>query len=866
MSRSWPATTLHRFTERVPRIRRRDGGDADTPPEAKLAARAHRHLITTTDGVWAHYVLDGVDWPMRSPDARDVIRADQQHRWADLTGHRVELWLVTAPYPHRAWARRFYESTPNPKHGFDDMVTAAQRHMLDLAAQRSAAVLAVRVTPDKLAPHMLPHLLSGENLPPIFAKLDPVRRRLRYITEVVTRPGFAAAPMTPAAMRWLMHAMVGLHAPVPAGLSSVDAQGWDVEDVPGFTNPVVATANPYGLTTKLSVVRGSVQHTHHVAVLHVDDFESRDTDRQDQDPYLEWSATLDYPVVMHACFDVVDGADLRGVAQLDRRKAGHIAEHYMEHGEPPPAQIERGIEQAAVVEDEVTNGSREVACRLQGVVMFAVSGPTEEDTLQRCADLTAAAARDQSLRLVHDYGQYGSYRAFTPGEVTPMTGHVSQLPAVFAAAGVPNATSTAGDPTGALLGNIAGSRDVLVIDQFGGTKRNMSNLIAVGSDPGGGKSTLGGYFAYLSVLRDHPALVSDPSGPLARLCDVPVLRPHSRHLSLADASRGVLMPSFMVPEPRLADYADKARHARALDRAKAERVDLLTDSLLGLLPYRMVVADQTGLIDGYVSEAAAKAGGHYGADPWDAVAWLAAQSEPAAKRVAHLLTEAANTTAGMLIFPDRARTVDDTATDQLTGQALLTVVTMEGMVLPPKGTDRATWSRDASLSVPILALVSRLAARTIYANKDPKTVILDELGISTSASAGGGSFTSFAVRLAFDSRKWNASGVLMFQNPSTLLDLDRDVLNLIGAAFVGRMKKDAAISALPLLGLEPDSGYDAAIQRLTPGEFLVRDWRGRVRKTLVDQDWWDRALVAALNTTPTGGDIQDDVSVFEGIL
>ena len=76
------------------------------------------------------------------------------------------------------------------------------------------------------------------------------------------------------------------------------------------------------------------------------------------------------------------------------------------------------------------------------------------------------------MHLTHDYGQYDYYRAFIPGEPCPLSGHITQMPAYFLASGVPNATSSAGDPTGFLMGNIAGSHDVFLFDTHGGARRN----------------------------------------------------------------------------------------------------------------------------------------------------------------------------------------------------------------------------------------------------------------------------------------------------------------------------------------------------------------------------------------------------------
>ncbi len=137
----------------------------------------------------------------------------------------------------------------------------------------------------------------------------------------------------------------------------------------------------------------------------------------------------------------------------------------------------------------------------------------------------------------------------------------------------------------------------------------------------------------------------------------------------------------------------------------------------------------------------------------------------------------------------------------------------------------------------------------IYADKKPKCVMSDELGIST---GGTSAFGSFVTRASFDSRKWQALVGLVMQNPNILTALDDQISNLIGSAWVGHMSEEAARASLPLLRLKEDSGYHETIQGLEQGEFMVRDWTKRVRKVRVDRDWWHQDLLDALDTTPEG--------------
>ena len=446
-----------------------------------------------------------------------------------------------------------------------------------------------------------------------------------------------------------------------------------------------------------------------------------------------------------------------------------------------------------------------------------------------------------------------------------MSGHITQMPAYFLASGVPNATSTAGDPTGLLLGGIAGSHDVFLFDTHGGARRNKSNLLAIGGDPGCGKSATAGLLADWCATRGIGTVVYDPSGPLARLCDLPHLAADARHLSLTGGFKGVLVPHLMVLDPRREDYGDAGEYAAAVAEAKAERMELAIDSFRDLLPYTMVSGDRTGAIQGTIEAAVTDVGGDYGTDPWAIVDRLEHLGETGAMIAARLRARA-QLKDGALIFPDPHRDVDDEPGKRLTASAALTVITMEGLTLPPKDQpDRALWSRQALLSVPILNLGSRFAMRAIYADRKPKAVLLDELGIST---GGAGSFSSFAVRAAFDSRKWNALVGLIFQNPNTLMNLDAQITNLAGSAFIGRMDDTAARAGLPLLRLREDCGYHHVITRLEPGEFLIRDWHNRVRKVRIDRDWWHPDLCDALDTNPEGeGTYLEDTGddIFTGV-
>lgn len=833
--------------------------------ETLAITHAHKHLALTDGALWAFFRLGGLDWPMRDQSARASIYTAQTHRWAELTGKRLWIRGTSSPFPHRRFARGLYDRYTSPlvpddpdAISYEDMVDAAQLYVLGNQARRQVTVVGVRVTTDPPPADRLADLLStGRIEKDKDGTLDRLRQELRDVTEVMSRTGLEAAPLRGSDLRWLTHACLGMGAPVPAGLLG---GGDDVEpaDVPGFTAPIVATKRPYGRTTRLRTLRGSTLYEGHVAVLHVESMQDRDLDNQALMPFLSWTQTLEMPVEYCAIFDVVDGRSLVGSAELTRRRAKNIADHHTEHGDMPPAAVMRGIERAATVEDEVTNAPAHAAARVRGVVMLALTGPDEESVCRDADRLTSLAASEQGMALVHDFGQYPAYRSFTPGEPALLTGHVVQWPTSFLAAGVPNATSEAGDVTGFLVGKMAGSADMLVLDPHGGTRTNKSNMILFGAEPGAGKSNLAGGIAAFTAFSGIRTVGFDPSGPWSRLTQVPYLRKDARHLSLTGGYKGVLVPHLLVPEPLREDYDSRDDYRAALQEAAAERMELCIDAFRDLLPLGMVAGDRTGIIQRTIEEAVTGVGGEYGTNPWEVVDRLSRMGE-VGDGIAQALYARSQLKDGALVFPDTEKDLNDNALNRMLNSATLTIITMEGLTLPPANQpDRAHWTRAQLASVPILNLGARLAMRVVYADKRPKAVLLDELGIST---GGAGSFSSFAVRSSFDSRKWNAMVGLIFQNPATLMALDPQISNLAGAAFIGRMSDETtARSALPLLRLDDESGYHEAIQALQTGEFLVRDWQNRVRKTRVDMDWWDPALIAALDTNPDKDrEVADDV-------
>jgi hypothetical protein len=381
--------------------------------------------------------------------------------------------------------------------------------------------------------------------------------------------------------------------------------------------------------------------------------------------------------------------------------------------------------------------------------------------------------------------------------------------------------------------------------------RERSGLAVFVAEPGGGKSTLLGALGYLAARRGVQVTLLDPSGPLARLCAMPELRPYSRVLNLTGSEHGTLAPYALIPTPLRSEFPTGAAGDRefqiAVSNARAERRMLVQDICMMLVPpqvareastatlfrhaVRQVPAEETSTLD-------------------DVVACLAGL-EDEGRELANLLLDTAEMPLALLFFGRPPEGL-------LGADATLTVITMAGLRLPDLKIEREYWSAEEALALPMLHTAHRLAVRRCYggAMSSRKLVGLDEAHFMEGWRSG----RSFLVRLARDSRKWNLAALVSSQNPKDILGLD--VQNLVSTVFVGRIAEDVDIAseALRLLRVPVNDGYEATLaslssvdassaDRLGFREFVMRDVDGRVQKVRVDVSYVP-GLLDHLDTTP----------------
>jgi AAA-like domain/LAGLIDADG-like domain len=357
-------------------------------------------------------------------------------------------------------------------------------------------------------------------------------------------------------------------------------------------------------------------------------------------------------------------------------------------------------------------------------------------------------------------------------------------------------------------------------------------------------SFLGGGLVYKTLRAGAYWTLLDPSGPLARLCDLPELRPYARPINLLNAQPGILNPYRVVPEPEIEHFLDESDPERAWRREKAlvaaTRRRLVLDVLSGLLPFEVARLPQTRIV---LLRAVRTVGGRVDADPgqvFDALRRDASEHHEHAMVVADFLDEMRERMS--LLIPEHgedpyAETRDDR----------LTVLTMAGLTLPKDGVGREHWTDAEALGVELLNLAAWLTQRSIYERpKDlRKGVWIDEAFFLAEVPTG----RVLMNRFARDSRKWNVRVLLSSQIPADFLRIQGFVA-LLDSVFVGRLDDDdAQADALRLLKVPVGAGYEQVVASLgrrpggergmterdrAPRQFIFGDGAGGVERIRID--------------------------------
>lgn len=847
-------------TARAPAVRQPKLKLADRDPSLELAiSEIAGHLTFSPSTVTAWYWLPEVRWAFRPDAEREALLSAISEQYAGLAGFRLHLRRTTRPFPADEWARTLDGNTQRPlpavpgATSWADHLVAAQRHLMSVNHAEGQTYLGVTFARRSLGSSLVERLLRAFGRGVAEAERRRMGRTVEQFDEVLGAFGMRGRRVTPHELEWLLFRSVALCMAPPTELSPITGGHWDRGDLLALTEQIERYRTPYGSTVKL--VNRMTGEERHVAVLTVGRMEPLEIPER-HEPWLHFHERLPWPMELSSRVDLLGPGDSFRNLEHRLRMIRSQQLDYAEHGIDAPPELERLAKRALVIGDEMTTGLPVDSARAHGWHRIAVGGRSRDECLERARRLIQLYSREMRISLQHPKNQEMLAREFIPGEPIANTGYLRRMPVNLLAAALPQAASTVGDRRGDLIGRTAGTcrRPVFLDLHFPMEVRERSGLAVFVAEPGGGKSTLLGALGYLAARRGVQVTLLDPSGPLARLCRMPELRPFSRVLNLTGSEQGTLAPYALIPTPIRSEFAPGGTGDRefqiAVSNARAERRMLVQDICMMLIPPQVAREASTATL---FRHAVRQVPAEEGSTLDDVVACLNGLDNSEGRELAHLLLDTAEMPLALLFFGRPPEGL-------LGADAALTVITMAGLRLPDLKIEREYWSAEEALALPMLHTAHRLAVRRCYGGpmSARKLVGLDEAHFMEGWRSG----RSFLVRLARDSRKWNLAALVASQNPRDILGLD--VQNLVSTVFVGRIAEDVEVAsdALRLLRVPVNDGYEATLAtlsnvdasssaRLGYREFVMRDVDGRVQKIRVDVSYVD-GLLEHLDTTPAG--------------
>ena len=829
------------------------------------------HLLRTGNDVFAWYRLAPQRWSFRSDTQRQDLIAAIAGQYAELQGRWMHLRVTNRPYPIRMWAEaHVYNAVGRLPDvpgalSFDDYLVGEQQQLMGRSMAEKEVYLGVQVQVRNMVDRAVERAapLLRKILPEaVDAELVALDSEVEHLDQVIGSAGLEGRPVDAEEMSWLMHRSCSLGLPAPRNMPAVPGADWEPEDLASFTDAADFHQDPYSPTVTVRGRTGSnAGVTRHVAVLTVGQMHGLQIPEID-DPWVQRADRLPASVEWSARIYVRRPEEVSGELARQMNKVRSQVRHYTdEHDLEPPQSLARQASRVLEIDDEMTTGFTALATRVRSWWRLSVSGPTERDALRLAQELLDLYK--PKIAIEHPEAQYALAREFIPGEPLASAAYLRRGSVIWTASAVPTATAEVGDRRGILLGETctATRRPVAWDPWMAQEIRDSSGLTAMVAGLGGGKSFLGGGIVYKTLRSGAYWTVLDPSGPLAKLCDLPELRPYARPINLLNAQPGILNPYRVVAEPALEHFLDEDDPERAWRREKAlaaaTRRRLVLDVLSGLLPYEVARLPQTRIV---LLRAVRTVGGRFDAHPgqvFDALRRDASEHHEHAVVVADFLDEMRERMS--LLIPEAdADPYDEQRDDRFT------VLTMAGLTLPKDGVGREHWTDAEALGVEMLNLAAWLTQRSIYERpKDlRKGVWIDEAFFLSEVPTG----RVLMNRFARDSRKWNVRVLLSSQIPADFLRIQGFVA-LLDSVFVGRLDDDQAqADALRLLKVPVGAGYEQVVAALgrrpamragtlkrdhAPRQFIFGDGAGGVERIRADFSGPHlEHLRTAMDTTP----------------
>lgn len=829
------------------------------PAQPRLALRGITGNLTRTERqTTAWYRLAAHPWSFRGDAEREQLIQLIACQLGALAGRHLRLRVTSRPYPVRRWAEAAHGNavgrppTPPGALSWPHFLEGEQQHLAAGDPAEKEVFLGV-------------DLAAANPFPGVRRRRSGLDWSLAELTDLLGGPGLAATPARPGELLWLVMRSLGLGLP---GLAVPDLHaGTEVgePELLALTGQVALCAEPGDPTlTVLGQCPDGRVRRRRLAVLTLGRMEPLHIPEAD-DPWMQRTDRLPFPVEWSARFTVRRPEDVTGELRRQMGKVRSQMRHYVsDHGEEPPTSLTRAAEQVLAIEDQLSAGLTQMHTRASGWWRIAVTGADEAETtarVQQVLDLYRPRIAVEQPR-----GQFRLAREFVPGEPVASSGFRRRGPVTWVAAAMPAAAASIGDDDGGvLLGETCtATRRPVAWDPWLAQERHQrSGLTAIVGGLGSGKSNLVGTIVHKTFMGGARWTVLDPSGPLARLTELPEIAPFARHINLMRAAPGVLNPYRVVAEPRLEHFADTASATAEQQwrderrAAAATRRQLVVQVLVGLLPHDVARMPETRI---RLQRAVKQVGGAPDRHPGQVVDLLRRQAggDEHAGIIADFLDERRDLPQAALLFPTADGHVDPWTSD---GDIRLTVLTMQGLALPRPGSPREEWSDTEALGVELLNLASWLTQRTIH-DADPnlrKGVALDETHFLSQVPTG----KVLIDRLARDSRKFNVRALFASQLAGDLLRVP-GFASLVNAVFVGRTDDaEAQADALRLLRVPTGIGYEPLLSSLSehrsgpdgpdhPRQFVFADGRGGVEAIRVDLSAPHLAhLRAALDTNPS---------------
>jgi hypothetical protein len=832
------------------------------------------NLLMRTDGtVLAGYRIGPRRWDYLPEAAKAAQVASTADVFALLSGREYHERVLTRPHPVAQWAARLDARTPHPL----APTQAAPGESWNALLARQQARIASAGMDEKLifryigvgqvSPRTdLAKALAEASSPQIRALIESER----IVADSVA--AWLARRMSEAEQGWLRARSLapGVTPPTLPGW----AHGWDEHALPALADHVRWSTEPFGRTVSVRALVEGREVERAVQVLSVarmDDlaypenglepwqtYAERVSDAQGRPFAVEWSIVG----------DLRSGEQMKASAEQDLRKALHLKKDYRDHDEAPPAGIERGIEVARDTRDAVHEGREVAAGRFVGSVNAIITG---EDAYENgvkvasaaevCTDRAAAFVRlfkGNAIRMefAAPQPQHVKLAETVPGQPRETFGYQCQMRYDYLAVGLPNADRRVGDNSGPYMGygrtaaRYPFFHDPHYATEGRGALGRGNNMYVVAGELGAGKSMLAGSIGYNAARRAGPrdrVVISDPSGPMAALCEMPELAPYAQSIDLLKGRRGILSPPSLIREPRAEDFDEPGQFAAAVELAKGERRKLSADIARRCLESDLYGDPRTVAV---LREAARGVEWYAYATLWDLIAQLLLLGTPHARSVAAALIDASATPVLNLLFPERGKPY---VLEHDIYDARLTVISTPGIRRAADGIAREDWNDGELAADVILRLVSLFTDRLIYDKpRDARCVaIFDEAENLTDFGPGRG----FLARLGRDHSKWNIAVYMLVKSINPQM-LSGELRNFLAGAFVGKMANiESAEAMLNVLNIA-DRRYAASLLRLsevTPGEFVHLDADGNVGSVRIDLDYYPPLKNALLTNPVTQG-------------